>query len=438
MVYTMKLFSADSIKRWWEDSGFQKYLKNTTWMMGSRILSMAISFLATLFIARNLGPTNFGQLSYAVSFIGLFSFIASLGVDSVLYRDLIRKPEERLSMFGTAFSIKFAAGLVAGIVSVIFALFLTEDDVSKTLIFILAGTFILNPFQIISFEFQSRAESKYPSVITFIVTLILNALKIGVISSGKGVIYLALILLLEPILYAILYIYIYERKSGESTSSWSFDRRYACSLLKDSSPFIVLNAFAMIYARVDQVFIKHMIDATAVGLYDSAVRLAEVWSFVPGIIVASVYPAIVHAKEISEDLYERRLAKLAFLLLILAIIIALPISLLASFIIKIVYGNAFIGAIPVLKIYVWANIGTFMGIFVTQYLMTENLRKILSFIAFFPMTTNVVLNILWIPEYGIQGAAYATLISYSLTPLSLLFFKVTRNKLVRLYRSFQL
>lgn len=433
MANIMNYFSSSYIREKWGHSGFRKYFQNTAWMFGSRILSMGISFLATIYIARNLGPTNYGQLSYAISFVSLFGFIASLGIDGILYRDLIRLPEKRTNLLGTAFAIKFVAGLFTGIMVALFALFFAQDDVSKILIFILAGTFIINPFQIIIFEFQSRADSKYPSIVSLFVGLLLNILKVFIVATGKGVIYLALTLLLESVLYAVLYLFIYEKKTSDSVAAWSFDRHYAKSLLKDSSPLIALSAFSMIYARIDQVFIKHMIDATAVGLYDSAVRLAEVWSFIPSIVISAVYPAIVNAKMTARELYNQRLIKLALFLLVLAVGIALPVSIFSSFIISTLYGSAFLGAIPVLKIYVWANIGTFLGIFVTQYLMTENYRKILFFVALVPMLCNVGLNILWIPIYGIEGAAYATLISYSLAPISILLFKQMRKKIFSVY-----
>lgn len=405
-------------------------------MFSSRILSMGISFLATIYIARNLGPTSFGQLSYALSFVGLFSFLASLGVDGIVYRDLITTPEKRLTILGTGFYLRLWAGFITAFVISLCVFFVGDDDVSKILIFILSSTFFISAFQVIVYDFQSRAEAKYISVISVIVTAILNILKIIVILSGEGVIYLSVVLLLESILYAALYLYIYHTKTKDAFSMWKFDRVYAKQMLRDSFPLIVMSAFATIYARIDQVFIKHIMDASAVGIYDSAVRLSELWTFIPGMIIAAVYPAIINAKKVSEESYNRRLGYLAGFLVSLAILIALPISFLAKNIIHILYGAEFLGGVIVLKIYIWASIGTFLGILITQYLVTENLRRILLFIAFVPMACNVLLNLLWIPVYGIAGAAYATLISYSLTPICLLFFREPRKRVVSIYKSF--
>ena len=399
-----------------------------------KILSTAVSFLATLYIARNLGPTNFGQLSYATSFIGIFSFMASLGIDSVLYRELIKYPDRKKEFLGSAFTIKIVAGFIAAILVSVSAIFWATDDVSKILIIILSGTFIFNSFQIIGYEFQARVRSKYPSVIAFIITIILNVLKVIIILSGKGVIYLALILLLEPILYAVFYWFVYEKQIGEKISQWTFDKKISITLLKDSWPLIFSSAFALIYSEIDQILIKYMIDARAVGIYDAAVRVAEGWYFVPNIIMVSLFPAIINAKIYSKEIYQKRLKKISLLLVAIALIIAIPTTIFASFIINIFYGSAFMGGVIILQIYIWSLIGTFLGSLVVNYIIAENYRKMSLFVNLIPMLVNVILDIIWIPKYGIMGPAFATLIAYSLSPVILLFFSKTRRELVEVIK----
>lgn len=405
------------IKEKWAHTGFQKYFQNMGWMFGARILSILISLIATSIMARGLGPTNFGQLSYALSFVGILSFFYSLGIDNILYRELIRFPDKKKELLGSAFFIKISTGILTAIVVNIAAYFATGNDVSFLLILIISGTFIFNSFQIINYEFQSRVESKYPSIVALLVTLILNILKVLVILSGNGVIYLALILLLESILYALAFWFIYEKKIGANIFEWKFDKNIAISLVKDSWPLIFTGVFAMIYARIDQVLIKHIMEPSSVGFYDSAVRLSEVWYFIPNIIVSAFFPAIMNAKKTSAALYRSRILRLAMFLIILSIIIALPISIFSSFIIKILYGQKFFAASKILQIYIWSLTGTFLINLATQYLIAENRRKSLLMLNLVPMVINVALNILWIPIYGIIGAAYATLISYSIGPI---------------------
>jgi O-antigen/teichoic acid export membrane protein len=422
----------------WTHIGLQRYLQNASWMFGVRIFSLGVSFLATMYIARNLGPNSFGQLNYALSLVGLFSFVASLGIDGIVYRDLIKYPEKKTELLGTAFWVRLIAGSATMLIVALYALFFAEDDVSRILILILSASFIFNSFQVILYDFQSRADSKYPSIVALAITVVINILKVSIIALGGGVIYLALIVLIETILYALSYVYIYITNANGLITSWRFDRSYVPNLLKDSSPLIALSAFSVIYARIDQVFIKHLVDAASVGLYSAAVAVTEMWNFIPSILLGALFPAIVNAKTVSDTLYNKRLGKLTLLLFIFASIVAITITICATPLIRIIYGPAFLEASPILKIYIWSFIGNSFGLLITQYLITENSRKILSFVAFLPMVVNVVLNIILIPRLGTLGAAYATLISYSLIPFMLLPFKTTRQRIRAILSEFKI
>lgn len=421
------------LKQKFNEDGFQKYFKNTSWLLMSRILSMVISFITTAFIARNLGPTNYGQLSYATSFVAIFSFIASLGLDNILYRDLLKNRDRGAEILGSALAIKLLASLLTAILIITSAIIFTTDDVSKILIFILAFTFTFNAFTVVNNEFQIRVLSKYSSIITIAVTLILNILKVIVIALHKGVIYLAVILFLETVLYASFYLFAYKKVLGGSILKWKFNTTIALGLLRDSLPLIFSYAFAIIYARVDQVLIKHMIDARAVGIYDSAVRIAEVWYFVPGIIISSLTPAIVNANMVSEQSYNARLKKLIYFMVFVTIFVGITVTIFAPFIMNVIYGNEFMEGVKILQIYVWSGLPVALGTLSVIFLIVEKNGKYVFYSTFIPMVTNIILNILWIPTYGIVGSAYATLISYSLGPLSLLLFTETRSKIIKIF-----
>jgi len=402
-------------------AGFRKYLKSTGWFLGGRIVTMIISFLATLYIARNLGPTNYGQLSYAVSLIGVIGFIAPLGLDSIVYRELIKTPERKSALLGTALILKLIAGVLTAAIAAVLAFTLKTDDVSRILILILAGTFVITPFQVVSFEFLARSKSNYQALTSIGVTILLNLAKVAIIASGKGVIYISITLLAEPLVYALTYLYIYARTASHDIRSWTWERATASSLLRDSLPFALLSSFTFIYARIDQVLIKQFLGATEVGLYDAAVRLVDVWNFIPGAITSALFPALVNAHTVSPASFTKRTWRISWLFLAIPVVICSVMFIIAPLLIRELYGPAFAGSIPVLQIYIWSFIGTSLGILVQTYLTVTNERALIAISAFVPMVINIVLNILWIPQFGTIGAAYATLISYSLVPLFFVF-----------------
>lgn len=422
------------IKEKWNHAGFQKYFKNTGWIFFGKIIGLLITFLSTAYVARNLGPENFGQLSYAVGFVGLFGFLASLGIDQILYRDLVKYPEKKNAYLGTALTLRLFSGIITIFICVITALLISDKDVSLFLIFIISLTFVFNPFQLLIYEFQAEAKSKYPAILSIIIVIILNISKILIIFLNQGVLYLALVTLMEQILWAIGFIYLRVKFYG-TLFKLNFDKSLATKILKDAFPLIFASAFFAVYARIDQVMLKHMLNTESVGIYDSAVKLSELWYFIPNIIVGSIFPAVINAKKTSDELYFKRLKKLCVVVLLITIFSALTTTLFSKYIVLTVFGAGFIGAVTILNIYIWSNIGTSLNLISQQVLLIENMANKISLTIFIGMLVNIVLNIFLIPKYGTTGAAISTLISYNLPFLSLLLFKTPRKIFIRILKS---
>ena len=152
-----------------------------------------------------------------------------------------------------------------------------------------------------------------------------------------------------------------------------------------------------------------MVGDEAVGIYSAAVRISEVWYFIPTMIVASVFPAILKARNSSEEQYYKKLQHLFDLMLWLSIGIALPMTFLSESVIKILFGETYLDASSILSIHIWASVFVFLGVASSKWFIAEN-RQILSF----QRTTigalaNVILNFLFIPQFQAVGAATAGL-----------------------------
>lgn len=413
------------------DPRVQKHSANVSWMLVAKVGTLCISFVSTAIIARHLGPQNYGQLSYSISFVSLFSFIASLGIEQILHRDLIRYPDQKNRYLGTAVGIRLIASTICVFVTTISALFFSSQDVSSLLIFILSLGGVFASLQLLSYEFQAESKSKYPSLLSLSVVLILNILKIIVVASDKGVIYLALVVLLEPVLYSAGYAYL-KSKHYRDFSAMKFDISIARKLLKDSFPLIFASAFYLLYARIDQVMLKNMIDAKASGLYDAAVRISELSYFLPQTLLLALFPAIVNAKKEKELLYIKRLQKLVVTILVLSVSISIALTILAKPLLLIIFGEQFMGALAALYICAWSTIGASLNSLAQQILVTEDLTNRITVVTFLGMATNISLNMVFIPVYGIAGAAFATLVSYMVPFLSLLLFARTRKILLQI------
>jgi O-antigen/teichoic acid export membrane protein len=175
--------------------------------------------------------------------------------------------------------------------------------------------------------------------------------------------------------------------------------------------------------------IKFFLDETAVGLYAVAVKLSEIWYFIPAIICTSLFPAIINSKNNNELQYKIRLNRLYIFLGVSAVLIALPVTLLAVPIITLLFGTAYLASAPLLQIYVWSGVGLFLMTGINRYLMAENYLKSIFIYSLISVVTNIILNIIFIPQIGLLGAAWATLVSYLISPIIVFILSITkRNK----------
>ena len=141
--------------------GFRKYFTNTSWLLGERILRMAISLFVGIYVARYLGPERYGLLSYALSFVWLFSSLASFGLDDILVRELVKFPDQRQNLIGTVFWLKLFGTLVMGTAIATVMQFKTEDQQTYWLIAIITFGFLFQATNVVELYFQAQVQSKF-------------------------------------------------------------------------------------------------------------------------------------------------------------------------------------------------------------------------------------------------------------------------------------
>ncbi len=401
-------------------SSFKKYLANTSWLFLEKILRILLSFVVTIFVVRYLGPKDFGLYSYVLSFFWLFASLSTLGLEAISTREIVKQPDKKDEINGTVFYLRLA-GSLAAIVLIAATLFFTgEETYTALLILILSGSFLFQSFSAIEYYFRGIVKAKYNAYALSASVILSSALKIIFILVKAPLIYFVIAVVFEYAALAIGLVLVYQLNKL-SIFSWKYSKIVASSILKDSWPLILSGLVVMVYMRIDQIMIKNMINEEAVGYYAAAVRLCEAWYFIPVTLCNSIFPAIVNAKNVSEEFYNNRMQKLYDLLTWLAIGIAIPVTIFSTQIIQLLFGSEFSSAAPVLTIYIWAGVAVFLGVASSQYLINENLTKLSFMRTLIGMILNVVLNLILIPLYGIIGSAVATLISYSLIILTLAF-----------------
>lgn len=403
------------------NSGFKKYSKNTIWLFIENILRMLLSLFVGIYVARYLRPEGYGLLSYSNSFVGLFVAISTLGLDNILTRELVKDKNKRDILLGSAFVLKIIGAILLFII-VYFGVRLTNNDnFTNLLIYIIAFSVVFRSFDVIKFYFQSEVLSKYIVHCQIFAQIVISVIKIILILSNASLIYFVIVILIDEIILAIGFVFVYEKR-GLSILKWNVNFDLIKNLLKDSWPLMFSGIAISLYMRIDQVMIKNMLDAEAVGYYAVAVRISEACYFIPVAITNSLFPAIINAKNISEELYYKRLQKLYNLVVWVAIVIAFCISLCSKFMIKILFGNDYLYSANIIIFYVWVGIFISIGLVNSKFLLIQNYTKLELKFTLLGAFINIILNYFFIKYIGILGAALSTIISYVIINYVILFF----------------
>jgi PST family polysaccharide transporter len=403
----------------------QKIIGNTGWLLFDKVIRLGVGLGVNIWVVRYLGPDQFGQLSYSTAFVALFGTIATLGLDGIVVRELVRKPEASREILGSALFLRIAGGIFMFLVCVAsFVLFRQNDSPGRALVAIIAAGTVFQAFDVIDFWFQSQMLSRNTVIAKNGAFLLTAFVKIGLIVTHAPLMMFAWAVLLEIVLGAIGMVLTY-KKHGYRLNDWLVTFGRCRHLLGDSWPMILSGLSIAIYMKIDQIMLGDLAGNGAVGIYTSATKLTEIWYMIPMIVVSSVFPSIVQSKEQDEQLYQRRITRLFSLMAAISLLIAVPVSLCSNWIVAALYGTAYQTAGPVLAVHVWASLFVFYGVAQGPWDLTENLTRLAMVRIVIGATVNILLNFRLIPMYGALGAAVATVVSQALAAV---FLNALHNK----------
>ncbi|MCX2473143.1 flippase [Pedobacter sp. MC2016-05] len=417
-----------------DEEAFNKYLKNTGWLMFGRILSMIVGFVVTRF----LGPSSFGDLSFADAFTAIAAAIGALGLDTFVIREIINDPTKKDEILGTSLLLRLTVNLLLIPVSIgLYLLFHhLSDKPGEPLTYVVAllsFAAFFKSFNVIDSYFQSQVQSKYVVQVQNICVIASAVFKIILVYLKVPVIWFAWALVFDGFILALGLTIRYHSK-GFSIFKWHFKKERAKSLLKQSAPLILSAVMVSIYMKIDLVMLKSE-GSAAVGIYGAVAKISEAWYFIPVAIVTSVFPALIHARKTDHARYIKRLQNLYDLLVAISLPVALIITFSSTIIIDIIYDNRFAEAENMLPIHIWSGVFVFLGSASSQFLLAEGFTKISFYRTAVGAIINILLNFWLIPLYAGVGASIATLIACASSAFYLLLIPKTRQQGIMMLKS---
>lgn len=401
-----------------------KYLKNISWLLIEKVIRIFSGVFVGAAVARYLAPEQFGLFNYALSFASMFTIFSTLGLDSLIVRELVRNKYSRDAILGTAIYLRIFGAFIVVLLVFLSLIFSSIEFNIKILIFIISTATIFQSFNLIDLYFQSLILSK-PVVIVNVVGLLLSSvLKILSIWFKVPLVIFAWIVLFDSLVLAFGFLVIYSKQKRLSIFNWSFDKKIAINLLNDSFFYLISATIISFYMKIDQVMIGNILGSKSVGEYAVAAKISELWYFIPLVLSQSFFPSLEKSKINSKDLFYFKLEKLFVVCHLSSLFIILATIFFSNFIITTLYGNAYSNAVSVLIIHIASLIFVFQRVASEYWIMSENLKYFEIVKTFITLLINIILNLFLIKEYGISGAAISTVVAMLFSGyLSFAFYK---------------
>ena len=399
---------------------------NIAWLFLDKLVKFTIGFFVAAYLARYLGPTDYGTLNFVIAFVSLFSVIATLGMNGVIVRDLVVFKKDSFKVLGTASVVMSITSFTAYIACSLVAFFYYSDEFIFSLILIYGSTIIFKTSDLFRFWQESIIKSKIIVIIESLVFFLSSTLKIFLIFYEYDLLYFIIVLTLEIIVSAIAIFVSYNH--NYSIGNWKYDSDYSKNLLKRSLPFFISSLGIVIYMRVDQLMLKSYLGEYSVGIYSVGMKLSEIWYFIPTIIVSSVFPKLFKLKnEFPKEFNDKVLILLRFLSF-LSILSIIFVSIFSHEIINLIFGSEYSESASVLVIHIWTGLFVAYGLVSSNWYIANGIEKTVMYKTIYSAIICIILNVLFIPKYGVVGAALSTLLSQIYSNLLFeLFNKNTRE-----------
>lgn len=384
-------------------------IQNVSWLVVGRVVHMLLSFLMSLLTARYLGPGNYGLINYATAYATFFNAFCTLGINAVIVKNFIDKPDEEGETIGTTLILRLISSVlslctISGIVSLIDR----NEPVTLIVVALYCSSLVFQIFDTFNYWFQSKLRSKYYAIATMISYTIASAYRFVLLVLGKSVEWFAIANSLDYCIVAILLFLFFKLKRGPRLS---FSMKKAKELLSVSYSYILSGMMIAIYGATDKLMLKQMLDETAVGYYSLAVSISTMWTFLLSSIIDSLKPSIMRYYNENKLKYIQTNRLLYAIVFYLSLLASFGITVIAPIFISILYGEEYLSAVVPLRIVVWYVAFSYLGVARDSWVVCEGKQKYLKYIYLGSALLNVILNFILIPIIGACGASLASLLT---------------------------
>lgn len=396
-------------------------LKQAGWLFFAQIFARGVGFLYTIYLARSLGVEGFGLFSVALSFFALFSTLSEFGFSRFLVREIALNPSNTSNLL---YNIGFFRIVLTGLFYLIFILpvyFFDPDKLRSGLVLLsVVAVFPLALAETIDGYFVATRKLQFSSLVMVILSLATTITGAILVSRNFGPWGPVLALIFgQTVSLLVLYILL---KSQKINILSKVDLSSFKKIMFGSLPYGILGILGLLYFKVDTVILSYLRGNFDTGIYTAGYKFLEATNLIPIAISVGLFPVMAKMQKSGQVKLKNLYLKMSGLMFIVGALITLVFLVVVPEIIKILLPN-YIPTIEVIKILALAIPFMFVHTTAAQVVLSsDKFLKSLILISIFPLILNILLNFLFIPQYGYLAASWVTVFSDIFSTAILLLF----------------
>lgn len=386
----------------------KKNIKNFLFLSSSEALSGFLFFIAMIYIARVLGPEAYGKMNVARSLILYFLMFVSAGLDFYGIREGARIPAQIKTLIEKIVTLRLILSVITvGLLLLMLQVF-PEDLETRRLLLYYGGMIILTAVSL-EWYYQSTERMGLSSAGRAISEIVFILLVLLLIRSPENLIWIPIARVLGTFAQQLFYWLIGIKELGTLHLSGNFDSW--TKMLKISLPMGFGFIMVQIYYYLDSIMLKILADYEQVGFYSASYKILTAIILVVTMLNKAIYPQLSKLYKMSVQKMSYLLQDALKLMTIATVWIVFHGFILSEWGILLLYKEAFISSVPVFKILIFNLLVVGInGLFAYGLLASDNEKKYLISVSIGAIV-NFILNLIFIPKFGMYGAAGTTILS---------------------------
>lgn len=405
-------------------------MRNFGYLLSDNASNVIISLLVSYFVNRYLGVERYGILNYCVALCGLWECLMGLGSDIVIRKEVVLEKFSIGQLRGTGALIYIIGAAISFIGLIVTTIFLKSDRTITICILIISISYFCKITYNIQNIFIAKLQTDLYVKWNIRIKIVVAATKLMLVYLKADIYCFAAIYLFETILQVIMFELLAKKYLSDYGSEISLEAfRH---IISQSWAYVLSNIGMVVYMKIDQVMIKHMIGESAVGYYSAAVNLVDYFIFIPTAFANAMLPILTESYMTNKMQFKREYVTFFERMIGIMVLVIATVQLFGKLAVYVIYGSEYMPAIGILRIYAFASL--FAAIVCANSIyMTIFQNQIKTLICTCTAAiTNVILNAILISSIGVNGAAIATIVSQFIASIGCLFLWENTRELLKI------